>query len=98
MKKIVKIAVLGLMPLSMLAVTGAAFSQEVVIEEPYYDVDPDAGDDVDTIVVETDDAEDEGEVILTEDDAVARCAETFRSFNARTGTYTGYDGRRCPYL
>ena len=35
-----------------------------------------------------------------EDDAVARCASRFRSFNPRTGTYINYDGeeRLCPYL
>lgn len=34
------------------------------------------------------------------DDAVARCAARFRSFNVRTGTYVTYDGeeRLCPYL
>ncbi len=34
------------------------------------------------------------------DDAVARCASRFRSFNPRTGTYVTYDGeeRLCPYL
>ncbi|MGQ3675339.1 BA14K family protein [Xanthobacter sp. TB0139] len=31
-------------------------------------------------------------------DAIAYCARKFRSYNPRTGTYTGYDGRqhRCP--
>lgn len=35
-----------------------------------------------------------------EDDAVARCASQFRSFDVRTGTYTTYEGevRLCPYL
>lgn len=33
-------------------------------------------------------------------DAWDRCARTYRSFERRTGMYTGYDGvrRRCPYL
>ena len=34
------------------------------------------------------------------DDAVARCASRFKSFDPRTGTYVTYDGeeRLCPYL
>ena len=32
--------------------------------------------------------------------AVQRCADTYRSFDPRSGTYMGYDGERhvCPYL
>ena len=35
-----------------------------------------------------------------DDDAVARCASRYRSFNPRTGTYVNNDGeeRLCPYL
>ena len=35
-----------------------------------------------------------------DDDAVARCASRFRSFNPRSGTYVTYEGeeRLCPYL
>ncbi len=34
------------------------------------------------------------------DGAFQRCADTYRSFDARSGTYLGYDGERhvCPYL
>lgn len=34
------------------------------------------------------------------DNDIERCEETYRSFDARTGTYTGYDGNTyvCPYL
>jgi hypothetical protein len=33
-------------------------------------------------------------------DGFARCEQTFRSFDPRSGTYMGYDGvrRRCPYI
>ena len=35
-----------------------------------------------------------------DDSAVERCADTYRSFDPRSGTYMGYDGERhtCPYL
>jgi hypothetical protein len=39
-------------------------------------------------------------VVSVGDDAVARCAARFRSFNPRTGTYVTYGGetKLCPYL
>lgn len=70
-----------------------------VVEERYIEDDPVPPfaqfDDDD------DDDEDVDEVrVVYRSDGMQRCAATFRSFDAATGTYVGYDGvtRLCPYL
>ncbi|MCC7253446.1 BA14K family protein [Hyphomicrobium sp.] len=44
--------------------------------------------------------DDYDDAVVYADDAVERCAARYRSFDRRTGTFLGNDGRRhlCPYL
>jgi hypothetical protein len=94
MNKLMKVAFVGLMPLSILAAGATStMSQEVFVDAPY-----DFYDDTRDVVVD-DGIEFEG-AILASESGMQRCAETFRSFEPATGTYTGYDGliRRCPYI
>ena len=46
------------------------------------------------------DPDDDADAVAMDQDAMQRCADTFRSFDPSTGSYVTYDGetRTCPYL
>lgn len=97
---------LGLLALGLTSSFGPAASAQVVVddddnyvvEERYIEDDPAPPyarfDDDD------DDDDDADEALVVHLGGIQRCAATFRSFDAATGTYVGYDGvtRLCPYL
>jgi len=98
MKQHVKLSIVALLALGLTSGFGlAAAAQDVddtgeVVEERYV-VEESAA----PVVYFDEDDDDDADA---SSDAMQRCAETFRSFDASTGTYVTYDGetRICPYL
>lgn len=90
---------LGLTSSFGLAAAAQEFDDEdgYVVEERYL---TDESDPPVTMYDDDNDEDDVDEVRVVYRGGEQRCAATFRSFDAATGTYVGYDGvtRLCPYL
>jgi len=95
MNEIMQRCAVGLLALGLISGFGSVVVAQEVDEDGYLIEEP-----APPIAEIDDDEDDDEEVTLANRDGMQRCADTFRSFDPRTGTYVTYQGetRFCPYL
>jgi hypothetical protein len=91
----------GVLSLGMIGSFGLpAAAQMVIDDDDSYVVEQRYSIDRTPMLADPDDDDDADEVRVVYRDGMQRCAETFRSFDPTTGTYTSFQGETlvCPYL
>jgi hypothetical protein len=91
---------LGFVALGLTSICGLSAAAQGIDEDGYVIEERVVTREPAAPITVVDDDDDDEEMVVADRDGMQRCADTFRSFDSRTGTYVTYAGetRLCPYL